>query len=278
MPPVGIPPVGGPPVVDPPVGPPAPVRAPSVELTDRDRSLLAFTAEHRFVLPAHVGALLGVSAETASRRLRALAHAGYLHADHTLHRRPTAYQITAAGGRAVGSDLRPPRGLDADTYDHDAGLVWLALLAGAGRFGPLRAGVGERRMRSQDARAGSRSAPLGVRLGGTGPGGRPRLHYPDLLLITASGHRVALELELTSKDRARRERILAGYAADRRVGAVVYLVDRAAVGRALRRSAARLGVDDLVSVQRVDWTGPRPSAGARAVSRGAPAPRAERER
>ena len=38
-----------------------------------------------------------------------------------------------------------------------------------------------------------------------GPHGRERLHYPDLLLRTADGRRVALELELTPKTRTRLE-------------------------------------------------------------------------
>ena len=54
-------------------------------------------------------------------------------------------------------------------------------------------------MRSQDGRADERRKPFGVRLGGVGRDGRPRMHYPDLIVVTDTGHRVAFELELTPR-------------------------------------------------------------------------------
>jgi hypothetical protein len=97
-----------------------------------------------------------------------------------------------------------------------------------------------------------------------GPGGRPRLHYPDLLLVTPEGHRIAVELELSSKGRARRDRILAGYGADARIEVVLYLVEQTALARAIQSSARRLGISSLVHVERV-------IPPARAGGRGAPA-------
>ena len=176
--------------------------------------------------------------------------------------------IGAAYSLSVANDLPVPRRLDLATYRHDEGLAWLMLAAQRGRFGPLQAVISERRMRSEDARGAERPTRHGVRLGGVGPGGRDRLHYPDMVVVTRSGHRVAFELELTTKSPRRRERILAGYAADRRIDAVVYLVDRAPAGRAVPRSAARVGVSDLIRVQDVRLASPGPSAdGARAAER-----------
>jgi hypothetical protein len=240
----------------------------AVQITDTDRALLRFAAEHRFVIAAQVAALLGVSEGTAEARLRRLGAGGHLRRNKELYRGPTWHQITRAGLRAVGSDLPAPRGFDLATHRHDAGLGWLMLTARAGRFGPLERIISERRMRSHDGRAEDPTQRYGVRLGGVGPGGRDRLHYPDLVLITQTGHRVAFELELSTKEVARREGILAGYAADRRIDAVVYLVERASVGRAIERSAARMGVSHLVRVQRVSMapSGGGPS-GARAAQR-----------
>lgn len=234
-----------------------------VHITETDRALLRFAAEHRFVIATQVAALLRVSASAAEARLRRLGTAGHLRRHKELHRGPTWHQITAAGLRAVGSDLPAPRGFDLATHGHDAGLGWLMLAARAGRFGAPEQVVSERRMRSHDGRTDDRSRRYGVYLGGAGPAGRDRLHYPDLVLVTQSGHRVAFELELSTKEVARREGILAGYAADRRIDAVVYLVERASVGRAIERSARRMGVADLVRVQRVSL-GP---SGAAAPSR-----------
>jgi hypothetical protein len=241
-----------------------------VHLTDTDLALLRFAAEHRFVIAAQVAALLGVSEAAAESRLRRLGTGGQLRRHKELHRGPTWHQITAAGLRAAGSDLPAPRGFDLATHRHDAGLGWLMLTARAGRFGPLAQIVSERRMRSHDGRTDDRSRRYGVYLGGAGPAGRDRLHYPDLVVVTQSGHRVAFELELSTKEVARREGILAGYAADRRIDAVVYLVERASVGRAIERSAARMGITDLVRVQRVSLgaaAGPVPPARARSAVR-----------
>jgi len=112
---------------------------------------------------------------------------------------------------------------------------------------------------------------LGVRLGGLGPRGQERLHYPDLLLHTTDGRRVALELELSSKGH-RLETILAGYGADPRIDGVVYLVESAAVARSVQAAARRLGVSSLVHVQRVRLTERSPTeARDTGVTRAAPA-------
>jgi hypothetical protein len=166
---------------------------------------------------------------------------------------------------AIASELPRPR-LNLAEYAHDVGVAWLWLAANAGRLGPLREVISERRMRSRDASGDRDGDPFGVRLGGVGPGGRPRLHYPDLLLRTESGHRVAVELELTTKGRARRERILAGYGGDPRIDAVVYFVSHPRVGRAIEESAARLRLSSMVHVQRVQW-GASPPPTAHGVAR-----------
>jgi hypothetical protein len=220
-------------------------------LTERDRAALAFAAEHRFVTAAHVAVLLGVTEPVADDRLRVLSEGGFLRRERRLHGEPASHRISRPGLRAAGSDLPAPRTLDLAHYRHDDGLAWLMLAARRGRFGGLREIAGERHMRSRDGRDGDPETRYGVRLGGVGTGGRERLHYPDLILTTAGGDRVAFELELTGKPAQRRERILAAYGADRRIDAVVYLVDRPAVGDAITRSARRLGIEDIVHVQRV---------------------------
>lgn len=223
-------------------------------VTARDRVILAFAAEHRLILAAHVQALLGISAGAVSGRLRALTRAGYLRYERKLAG-PGCYQIDRRGLGAVQSRLPRPREIDLAGYKHDVGLAWLWLAAGRGALGRVGRLVSEREMRSHDGRLGITGAggeePLGVRLPGVGPHGGERRHYPDLLLETASGHRVALELELTTKTRGRREEILGAYAVDARIDAVLYLVETAAAMRAIERSAAAIGISDLVHAQRV---------------------------
>jgi hypothetical protein len=239
-----------------------------VRITDRDRELLEFAAQHRMVLSSHVQVLLGVSYGAATTRLRALVRAGLLGSRAFFDRQPRSYWITRAGLRAAGSELPPPR-VDLRSYRHDVGVAWLWLAARRGAFGSLTRVVSEREMRSHDAietlAASGAPQPFAVRLGGVGAGGRERLHYPDVLLMGPGGRRVAVELELTSKSRPRRERIVAGYAADRRFEAVLYLVDSRAVGRAVRSSAERLGVSDRVHVQLVRWGDNGPRSGGERV-------------
>jgi DNA-binding MarR family transcriptional regulator len=252
-----------------------------VLITARDRLILETLAEHRLIVPAHVHVLLGVSVSTASGRLRALASEGYVVARRVFADRPTNYQITRKGLAAVGSHLPAPQ-LDLRAHAHDVGVAWLWLAARSGTFGPLSAVVSERTMRSLDARRDSQMAtapgPLGVRLGGTGPAGRERLHYPDLLLITADGRRIAVELELSAKGAGRRDKILAGYGADPRIDAVLYLVNRPALAIAIRSSARRLGIAHHVHVQWVRRSSGQQTRPGPAVQRAPAGPTTGRER
>jgi hypothetical protein len=244
-------------------------------ITERDRRILAFAAEQRFVLGAHIASLLGISTPAASARLEALCEAGYMTGADLFTGEPPYYRVRTAGLRAIGSDLPRPRTVDPSVYRHDAGLAWLTVAAERGTFGPLTEIISERRMRSEDWREGDRDRPFGVRLGGVGRDGRPRLHYPDLVVVTDTGHSVAFELELTTKAPRSRERILAAYAADQGIDAVVYLVDTPARRRAMEDSVRRVGIGDRVRVERVT-VGHRPGAPApasralqRSVHRGA---------
>ncbi len=224
----------------------------NVKLTQRDLELLEFAAEHRLVLRPQVQAWLGVSDGAAYSRLHALQAAGFLAGEQQLHRQASCHRITAKGLTAVGSGYRPPRAY-LGSYHHDVGMAWLWLAARACTFGEMREVVSERRMRSEDRRAERDQPAWGIPRWGLGARGGERLHYPDLLLITPEGRRIAIELELKSKTPSHREAILSSYAADPRIDAVVYLVDRPAVGAGIQASARRVGVSARVHVQKVVW-------------------------
>jgi hypothetical protein len=228
-----------------------------VQSDEHDRRLLEFASHHRIILTSQLAVLLGVGIEAAQTRLSALRNAGLVRDARRYRDAPPGDQITGAGLRAIASELRAPQRSYPGGYQHDVGLGWLWVAARVGAFGSLRGVHSERHMRSHDARSDDWDDRFGVRLGGLGPGGQERFHYPDLVLDTGSGRRVALELELTCKSPARREGILGAYAVDRRIEAVVYLVQRPSVGRAVSQSAARLGVSDLVHVKPVRFA-PRP--------------------
>ena len=121
------------------------------QLTDRDRELLLFLAEHRLVLASQVRELLDVSDDAAVRRLRVLARQGYVTSRRIFYGQPACSQIRPLGLAAIGSDLPPPR-LKLAYYEHDVGLAWIWLAAMRGTLGPLREVISERRMRSHDGR------------------------------------------------------------------------------------------------------------------------------
>jgi len=123
--------------------------------------MLAFAAEHRFVLADQLAHLLVISRDAAGARMRALRTAGYLSDSQPLREEPPLYQVTTAALRAIRSDLSRPRRVDLSTYRHDAGLAWLAVAAERGMFGPLTEIVSERRMRSEDRRGEERAEPPG---------------------------------------------------------------------------------------------------------------------
>jgi hypothetical protein len=254
------------------LSPSPPARAPHpIALTETDLELLRFLSEHRFVLAEQAAILLGVRPLTAMRRLDKLAHGGYVRQWAVFMRRPPNYLIRPAGLRALGSPLPAPH-LDLHTYEHDIGVAWLWLAARRGTFGPLSEILAERTLRSRDGAAANDSQPrelLGVRRGGKGPRGSERLHYPDLLLRTADGRWVALELELSTKNRPRLESILSAYGADPRIAGVVYLVPTQAVARSVERAVRKLGVSDLVHLHRVRSKVVRPPGASRlAIERG----------
>jgi|GEM_PF-1811903 len=258
-------------------GPSAPARGsrgPAPRGDTQDRELLSFVADHRLVLERQLRALVGDDGERLAARLRTLVGRGYLSRGCVFGQ--FHYQIRRPGLVVLGSDLPVPR-LTLAGYRHDVGVAWLWLAARRGTFGPLREILSERRLRSHDGVLERPAVPLGLRLGGRDGRVRERLHYPDLLLIDPCDRRLAVELELTGKGRERRELILAGYAADERIDAVLYVVEDDPRGRAIRRlvdgSARQMGLTDRVAVQMIrpivlDPTPLSGRASGRSVGRG----------
>jgi hypothetical protein len=211
---------------------------------------LRFVAAHRFVLACQVTEWLGVHGVVAYRRLRGLRDAGLLSYRRIFHARPGCYQITRAGLAVVESDLGRPS-VDLRSYRHDVGVVWLWLAAWRGSFGAAERVLSERQMRARDQAAEGYGEWFAVPLGGYGPGGQPRVHYPDVALVREDGSRLALELELTLKSRARLEAILVGYAHERRIAGVVYLTDKQPIHAAVLAGSRAVGLDGRCAVEYV---------------------------
>ena len=123
-----------------------------IELTASDLELLRFAGEHRFVVSAHVRALLRLTADAADGRLGELCDAGLIAERTVFAGFPATYRSTRKGLDAVASSLRAPT-IDVGRYDHEVGAAWLWLAARNGAFGPMREVIGERRLRSRDGSA-----------------------------------------------------------------------------------------------------------------------------
>lgn len=227
-------------------------------------------AEHRLVLGRQLATLSGTDDRDPRlrRRLTRLVTKELIIRENA--HGETHYRILKPGLTAIGNALPVP----SDTlshYWHDVGLAWLWLAGHGGAFGPLSEVVGERRLRAADRAGEHPDNPYGVRLGGLDQYGNESLHYPDLLLIDRHGRRLALELELTQKARAKLDPILGGYAADPRIDHVLYLVEANSSGRGIRRAIEEtvrdIKLSDRVWFQFIDQLKMRSSKGPRAPAR-----------
>ena len=231
------------------------------QITERDRELLGLLAEHRVMVVPQVAVGLGVADGTAAARLRHLHELRLIGYEAIFREQPAAAWIARRGLDAIESRLPPPS-IDLKGYRHDIGVGWMWLAAQRGAFGSVSALVSEREMRSHDLRSDRTAEPFGVALGGLDSYGRMTRHYPDLLLATGDGTRVALELELTAKSTRRLDTIMRGYAGDGRIDSALYLVPTVSLERLITAAVTRAGIPDLVRVERM----------ASAVIEGAPDP------
>jgi len=273
-------------------GPPAPlwkVGRSTAPIDDRDREILMLLSEHRvMVVPQLAIAFVDISERALAARLRRLARSpeqepergGLLAVRQIFKGQPASVWITRDGLGAIESGIRAQR-VDYKTYRHDIGVGWLYLAARQGVFGTLTDLRLERELRSADRRGDregpNAGVPAGIGVGAYTPDGRPSRHYPDLLMTTGTGHRVAVELELTAKSSDRLRRIMRAYASDHRVAAVLYLVPDAQGARRIETAARRAGIASLVHVQRLADAGihgaPPPIAAGRAPIAGGRSPR-----
>lgn len=236
-------------------------------IDDRDRQLLTLLAQHRVaVIPQLAVAFTDLSRQALTARLRRLERDGLITTQKIFVGRPTAIAIGKRGLGAIEAALPAPR-IDLKEYRHDIGVGWLHLAAQQGVFGKLADLRLERELRSHDRRADRDGPPLGIGVGNFDASGRQSRHYPDLLMTTATGRQVAVELELTAKSSHRLTRIMRAYASDSRVSAVLYLVPDAAGARRIETAARRAGITRMVQIQRLAEDGiygaPPPLAASR---------------
>lgn len=211
-----------------------------IRLTPGDMEVLRFVGRHRFATAPQVARFTGRSEKKIYPRLCGLRAHALVDFQRPLIERGV-YLATRAGLATAGLSL-PPARVELATFAHDRIVADLAVdLERAGAEV-----VTEREMRHHDEGPDEDAARYAVVLPS---GGR---HYPDLAVALPSGHYGAIEVELSPKNRARRERILTGYARARHIETVTYHVATPAVGELVRRSAASLGITDLIEIRPID--------------------------
>lgn len=211
----------------------------AIRLTPRDVEVLRFLGRQRFATVPQLARWAARSEKKIYPRLCGLrAH------ELVEFRRPLVergvYLATRSGLATAGLNL-PPARVEIATFTHDRLVADLAVdLERAGAEV-----VTEREMRHRDEAGGpGQSKPRYAVV--LPSGGR---HYPDLVVALSSGRYEAVEVELTPKNRARRERILTGYARARHIDHVVYHVANPSIARLVASSAQRVGTADLLDIR-----------------------------
>lgn len=207
-------------------------------LTARDRAIVEWIARVGAAGAEHVERRCELPRRVACRRLGALVDERLLTRRAVLYREPSLYLATAAGLRLCGlQHLGVPR-IGAGSFRHACELAGVAVELSRGLVGWRL--LSERELRAEEAR---RDRLLGSVRAGEGP----RLHRPDLVLVSPTGRVAAVEVELSLKAPRRLEAICAAWAGARHVDSVYYLAGALAV-RGVGRAVARTRAEHTVRV------------------------------
>ena len=241
-------------------------RRPAIDLDRSPRDwLLGFVAGCPVVVRRQLTDLLRIRDDVPGTLVGELVADGLLAPAPRLYGQGEAYRITAAGLRAIGSDLPVPE-IDLRRYWQDFGAGWLSVAARRGMFGEgvERVFTG-REMRAADCRAavdrrvvGSGwSAPVRVKAADAsfavwpwpvdGPG-TGAAHYPDLTLVLPQG-RVAMELVLEARGRAWLTAVVDAYAAKPHLARTILIATSRGVVASIRAVVEHCGAEGRVRAQ-----------------------------
>jgi len=210
----------------------------------RDQELVRFVGRHGLVAMRHVMAALGVGRTAAYRRVAACIEAGLLERLDLLRSEPGLIRATRDGLRFAGLSF-PVAAVSPGAVDHLLRCATAAQLAGK-KFGDDSV-LTERELRLAEQIEGRRIASAEV---DESRAGRPRLHRPDLAVLTDSGT-IAIEVELTPKAPARLQQLIRAW---RRatVGSdlteVHYLCAPGQTRRAVERAVENVRAEDQILI------------------------------
>ena len=210
--------------------------------TQRDKEIVDWIGRLGAAGAQHVMRRFSMGRTTTYARLNALVTDGLLVHRTILYGEPGLYLASADGLRWCGFERLGVYRISAAGFVHAREVASAAVELGGAL--PGWTVISERELRAVELDEGRLIGSAKV---GELPGGRPALHRPDLVLTAPQGRTVAVEVELSVKDRLRLARICRGWARARHIDAVYYLA-ASAPARAVQRAVDEVKAQDLISV------------------------------
>jgi hypothetical protein len=213
--------------------------------TDRDAQIVRWIGRLGAASAGHLMRRFGMGRSVAYQRLNSLVCDGLLEHQAVLFARPGMYTASMAGLRWQGLERLGVFRLSPGGFEH----AWqVAEVATALHLAlPGWQALSERELRAVEADSGELYASIQ-----TGwIGGQPRLHRPDLVLVSPDARVVSIEVELSVKSASRLAEICRGWARARHIDRVYYLAAPGA-GRAVQRAARGASATERVCVLGLD--------------------------
>jgi len=194
----------------------------------RDEELVRFLGRHGIATVAQVMAQFGIGRTAAYRLTAACMDRGLIERDDSLRYEPSALYATREGLRWVGLGY-PVAKLSPSLIRHGLRCTSMAQALGEEFPSAIRT---ERDLCWIERQEGK---PLASAKLGTRPDGGPRLHRPDLAVLTEAGV-IAVEVELTAKAPRRLEGIIRAWRRSPWVTEVRYYCEPGQTRRAVERA------------------------------------------
>ncbi len=209
---------------------------------NRDRQLVRFVARHGIVSIEHAMRELAVGRTAAYRRVATCIEAGLLERLELLRDEPSLLRATREGLRYAGLEGLKVAEVSPGGVEHWLRSTSTAQLLAA-HFGPERVRT-ERELVFAEQLA---ERPLASAVMGRLPGGKPRLHRPDLVIV-GDERPICVEVELTPKAPRRLEAIICAWRDARWVREVHYHCAPGQTRRAVERVVLRAGAGGRVGI------------------------------
>jgi hypothetical protein len=212
-------------------------------LTERDMTITEWIGRQGAVRAEHVMTRFSIGRTVTYRLLHELAEFGLVRRHRLLYNDGGLLTATAEGLRCAGLDRLTPARLSLALVPH-----MIASAALAAELEPQLAYetlLSDREHRAAENAAGQ---PIASAITGSHENGHNGLHRPDFALVRRDGDEViAVEVELTLKNRTRLERILRGYLRNQNVAVVRYHA-APPIADAVQRAARAVGADAILEL------------------------------